>query len=273
MKLTVIGTGLMGSSFVLAARRADLFSDIQGVDPDPESANQALSLGIVNSISTVVAAASDLILVASPSDKVAGWVDQLRSHRGIVFDVGSIKAPIIDQLRSLPAGVPPRYVPCHPIAGSQHSGPGAADVDLFSGRNVIMTPVAETDQRSIEVVRGLWAALGAHTICMSATEHDQKLALTSHLPHFLAFAYMHGVDPADRPFAGGGFRDFSRIAASTPSMWSRIFTLNRQALRATLADFKSHLDAMDRALEQDDQQQLLDLIEQASALRRRFLDD
>ncbi|MDA1074592.1 MAG: prephenate dehydrogenase/arogenate dehydrogenase family protein [Proteobacteria bacterium] len=273
MKLTVVGTGLMGSSFVLAARQADLFSDIQGVEPDPESAKQALALGIVDSLSDAPASDSDLVLIASPSDMVAGWVDLLRAHKGIVFDVGSIKAPILDQLRGTSEGIPPRYVPCHPIAGSELSGPGAADVNLFRGRNVVITPASETDQHSVDVIRGLWAALGAQTLCMPAVEHDQKLALTSHLPHFLAFAYMHAIDPADRPFAGGGFRDFSRIAGSTPSMWSRIFTLNRQALRASLADFKTHLEAMDQALEQDDQQLLLDLIEQASAIRQRFRDD
>jgi 3-phosphoshikimate 1-carboxyvinyltransferase len=273
MKLTVVGTGLMGSSFAIAARRADLFRSIQGLDPDTANAQSAMKLGVIDAIVDEVPEDSDLILLACPSDMVAQWVDRLRDHTGISFDVGSIKAPILEALRTDKPGVPARFVPCHPVAGSDRSGPGAADPEMFFGRNVIVTPVEETDPRSVEVVRGLWTALGANTFRMKATAHDEKLALTSHLPHFLATAYMLGIDESDRPFTGGGFRDFSRIAGSTPSMWGRIFAMNQTALRSCITQFRSHLDALDQALDEGDQQRLLGMLENAANMRQQFRDE
>lgn len=165
---------------------------------------------------------ADLIVLAVPSDRVAALVAGLHAHAGTVFDVASIKTPIVAAVRAAQGALPPRYVPCHPIAGSEASGPSAARADLFRGHAVVLTPQAETRPDAVAEVARWWSAVGASVSNMTPEAHDATLAVTSHLPHLIAFAYLQTIEPAHLAYAAGGFRDFSRIAASDPAMWAPI---------------------------------------------------
>lgn len=273
MLLTVVGTGLIGGSFALGARTRNLFQTFVGIDPDPGNAQSALSLGIVDEIADDVPAASDAVLIAAPSDAVAEWVVRLADHPGILFDAGSVKGAILDAIRGQLGEIPERFVPCHPIAGREVSGPGAANEDLFAERLVVQTPVAGTVPEAQEQVAYWWRSLGARVESMDPELHDRVYALTSHLPHLIAFAYMQQIEPAHLDHAGGGFRDFSRIGGSDPDMWSAIFGLNKDAVLAALAGFEADLADLRRAIEADDEEAVRDCIARASERRRGYHGD
>lgn len=252
MLLTVVGTGLIGGSFALGARTRNLFQRFVGVEPDAERADTAVRLGIVDEVVSTVPLESDAVLVAGPSDVVADWVVQLADHPGVIFDVGSVKGAIVRSIRERLGRVPARYVPCHPIAGKELSGPAAADEDLFADRLVIQTPGDDTDPSALEQVVYWWRSLGARVQSMDPKIHDEIYALTSHLPHLLAFAYLQRIEPLHLDHTGGGFRDFSRIGGSDPEMWSAIFGLNREALLQALGAFENDLAAIRDAIGRDD---------------------
>ncbi len=263
MKLTVVGTGLIGASFAKAARRRGLSDDIVGLDTNAENAAAALRLGLIDRIVDAVPRDAAAVLLAVPVDGIADWVRQLADHPGTLFDAGSVKAPIIESLKARDGALPPRYVPCHPIAGSERSGPEVADGDLFAGRQAVLTPVPETDPAAIERVRALWRGVGADTQLMSAADHDRTMAVTSHLPHLLAFAYLDQVEAGHLPHTGGGFDDFTRIGTAAPDLWASILGLNRGPLIAALGAFKDSLDRFERALANDDREALEALIDAA----------
>jgi 3-phosphoshikimate 1-carboxyvinyltransferase len=269
MLLTVIGTGLIGGSFALGARTRNLFQQFVGVEPNPEHADAAVQLGIVDEVVAEVPADSDAVLIAGPSDVVADWVVRLADHPGVIFDVGSVKGAILRSIEEQLGRIPQRFVPCHPIAGRELSGPGAADEDLFADRLVIQTPCADTDAAALDQVVYWWRSLGARTQILDARAHDEVYALTSHLPHLLAFAYLQQIDSAHLDHAGGGFRDFSRIGGSDPQMWSAIFDLNKDALLEALSAFESDLGVMREAIARDDLAEVRRLIDSA---RERRLD-
>ena len=263
MKLTVVGTGLIGASFAKAARRRGLSDDIVGLDTNAENAAAALRLGLIDRVVDAVPRDAAAVLLAVPVDGIADWVRRLADHPGTLFDAGSVKAPIIESLKARNGALPPRYVPCHPIAGSERSGPEVADGDLFAGRQAVLTPVPETDPAAIERVRALWRGVGADTQLMSAADHDRIMAVTSHLPHLLAFAYLDQVEAGHLPHTGGGFDDFTRIGTAAPDLWTSILGLNRDPLIAALAAFKDSLDRFERALANDDREALEALIDAA----------
>ncbi|NIP13273.1 MAG: prephenate dehydrogenase/arogenate dehydrogenase family protein [Pseudomonadales bacterium] len=273
MLLTVVGTGLIGGSFALGARTRNLFQSFVGVDPDADNARSALSLGIVDEIAEEVPPASDAVLIAAPSDAVAGWVTRLADHPGVLFDAGSVKGAILDGISDQLGAVPERFVPCHPIAGRELSGPGAANEDLFADRLVVQTPLAGTDPEAREQVAYWWRSLGARVESMDPELHDRVYALTSHLPHLIAFAYMQQIEPAHLDHAGGGFRDFSRIGGSDPDMWSAIFGLNKEAVLGALAGFEADLAGLREAIEAEDQDAVRAYIARASGRRRGYLGD
>ena len=214
-----------------------------------------------------VPAEADLIALCVPSDLVAQWVITLADHPATIFDVGSVKSPIIKEIERTHTP-PPRFVPCHPISGSEKSGPQAADGDLFDGCTVVLTPLANTASAAQQACASLWEALGASLVSMTADEHDAALAVTSHLPHLLAFAFMEQVTDQHWPLTGGGFRDFSRIAAANPDLWWRIMQLNRGALSQALEDYSNNLRALADAIESGDESQGLALIKAAAQKRR-----
>ena len=266
MQLVVIGTGLIGGSFALAARQQRLFDRIVGVDPDGERRRRALDLGVIEAVVESVPEDAGAVLLAGPSHTIAPWVVRLADHPGIVFDTGSVKSAVLADIRA--AGpLPPRFVPCHPLAGSEQSGPDAADGTLFRNAEVIVTPAAETDMAAVRKVREWWRAVGATVVEMAADEHDRVLALTSHLPHLVAFSYLQLIDDEHRRHTAGGFRDFTRIGASDPRMWSPILRLNRDAVLAALDDLEGELQRARTLMEQSDETGMLEFLQ--NAVRRR----
>ena len=270
MKLAVVGTGLIGASFAKAARSRGLSDDIVGLDADAENAATALRLGLIDQVADSVPGDAAAVLLAVPVDAVADWVGQLADHPGVLFDAGSVKAPIIASLRAQHGALPTRFVPCHPIAGSERSGPEAADGELFAGREAVLTPEPETDQAAIDQVRVLWRGVGANAQLMSAADHDRIMAVTSHLPHLLAFAYLDRVEADHLPHTGGGFDDFTRIGTAAPNLWANILRLNRGPVIEALAAFKDALGRFEHSLANGDREALKSLIAAAGQrLNRR----
>ena len=268
--LVVVGTGLIGSSFARGARERGLFDRIVGVEPDSACAELALTLGIVDEITTDVTPVADAVLIAGPSDTIAGWVTRLSDHRGVVFDVGSVKSNILDTIREACGELPARYVPCHPIAGSERQGPKASDGSLFAEQIVVITPHSVIDARALASVENWWQQLGARVRRMDASAHDRMLALTSHLPHLVAFAYLQQIDPDHLDFAGGGFRDFTRIGASDATMWSAIFELNKTQILESLDELERSLGEIREALNAGDMDTVRRIIVTARQRRLEF---
>jgi 3-phosphoshikimate 1-carboxyvinyltransferase len=210
-------------------------------------------------------------VIATPSETIADHVIELRDHAAVVVDVGSVKGPILESVRERLGTLPPRFVPCHPLAGSEKHGPAHAPENLFFERLVILTPAPETDPAAVETAAVFWRDLGAVLHTMDVAEHDRILARTSHLPHLLAFAFMSGIADDELRFSGGGFRDFSRIAASNPALWWKIFELNRVPLLAALDRFESDVVALRSALERDDAVTGIGLLTAAAERRRKLL--
>lgn len=265
--LAIVGVGLIGGSIGKAAKQRGFVERIVGVEPNPDSALWAVENGVVDAVAAEVPADADLIALCVPSDLVAQWVITLADHPAPIFDVGSVKSPIIKEIE-VTRTPPPRFVPCHPISGSEKSGPQAADGDLFDGCTVVLTPLANTASAAQQTCASFWAALGASMVSMTADEHDAALAVTSHLPHLLAFAFMEQVTDQHLPLTGGGFRDFTRIAAANPDLWWRIMQLNQGALSQALADYSNNLRALAQAIESGDESLGLALLEAAAQKRR-----
>ncbi len=271
MKLAVVGTGLIGGAVARAARARGAADAIYGVEPNSEHAAMALEGGVVDEIVDSVPADADLIALCCPSDRVAEWAVALADHAGAVFDVGSVKAPIVGEVRSAMNGqFPARFVPSHPIAGSEKTGPAHAPLDLFSDRAVVLTPEPDTELDAVEAVRTFWKRLGGQVIQLDAHEHDRILAVTSHLPHYLAYAFMLQVSENDISLSGGGFSDFTRIAAANPEMWWRIFKMNRTALLDELSGFEANMAQLKKALEDDDDSLGMALLRKAASKRSKL---
>jgi len=264
-ELTIVGVGLIGASFALATRSE--FDRITALDPSDDHVRFALEAGIVDERTADVPESTTAVMIACPSDQITGWLLTLEDHPATVFDAGSVKGAIIRDLEERLGRIPANYVPTHPIAGLERSGPEAADAKLFEHRTVIMTPVETTDPERQRQVAGWWRAAGAEVVEMDAEAHDLVYARTSHLPHLLAFAYLQGIDEQDLVHTGGGFRDFSRIGGSDPDMWSGIFDRNRAALLEALTTFEGNLAELRQAIEDGDPARCRALI--ADARRHR----
>ena len=230
--LLLVGTGLIGGSFALAARANGLFDRVVGTDSNPEALETARALGIVEDPDQSFEPTA--ICIATPVSRIAECVAHAASrYPGIpIFDVGSVKATVVETLRAS-GQVPGDFVPCHPIAGSETVGASAARADLFQGRSVIITPVDETDRDTVSSVESWWRGVGASVTTANPKSHDRIVAATSHLPHLVAFALMEVLDDIDdetlSAYIGDGFRDLSRIAASDPTIWSDILRENSEA--------------------------------------------
>ncbi|MDE0192711.1 MAG: prephenate dehydrogenase/arogenate dehydrogenase family protein [Gammaproteobacteria bacterium] len=245
--LLLIGTGLIGGSFAKAAKARAVFDRIVGVDRDGGALDRALALGIIDEAADGPGGDCDAVCVAVPVGAIAKHVREAVAYcDGPVFDVGSVKGAVIDALDP----VPPNFVPCHPIAGSDLQGPAAARADLFEDQTVVMTPVAETDDGAAKAVRGYWEAVGARVVVQAPAFHDERFALVSHLPHLVAFAFMDaaaGTGHLDH--AGTGFRDFVRIAGADPDIWTDILEANAARIRPRLDDLVQVLRDFGTAME------------------------
>ncbi|MBL6708985.1 MAG: prephenate dehydrogenase/arogenate dehydrogenase family protein [Pseudomonadales bacterium] len=268
--LAIVGVGLIGGSIGKAAKERGIAAQIVGIEANAASAEWALANGLIDRVADVVPEQANLIALCVPSDLVSDWVVKLADHRAPMFDVGSVKGPIVEAIAARQS-VPGQFLPCHPISGSEKSGPQAADATLFDGCTLVMTPLEHTTAESQRTCTEFWQALGALVVRMSPQDHDAALAATSHLPHLLAFAYMAQVSDEHLPLTGGGFRDFTRIAAANPELWWRIMRLNRGALSEALDDYSQNLAALVSALEQGDEATGLALI-RAAARKRQAAD-
>lgn len=280
-RLVVVGLGLIGGSFAKGIRESDLCREVVGVDLDPLSRRQAVALGVVDRCEEDLAVAcqgADVIQLAVPilaMEKVLARLALLDLGNAILTDVGSAKGNVVRAACQAFGTMPPRFVPGHPIAGSEQSGVEASNAELFRRHKVILTPLPETDDDALSVVHRLWAALGADVEHMRVERHDEVLAATSHLPHLLAFNLVDSLAKRNENleifrYAAGGFRDFTRIAGSDPVMWHDIFLANREAVLRTLDTYRSDLDALREAVEAGDGHQLLGVFTRARMAREHF---
>ncbi len=244
--LLLIGTGLVGGSFAKAAKAYGLFDRVVGVDRDAQALDRALDLGIIDAAEDVATANADAVCVAVPVAAIADLVDTATRYcDGPVFDVGSVKGSVIEALDP----TPPNFVPCHPIAGSELQGPGAARADLFEGRTVVVTPVANTDDHAVDAVGGYWEAVGARVVKQTPEAHDECFARVSHLPHLLAFAFMEvAASAGSLALAGNGFRDFVRIAGADAAVWTDILKANAGYIRPHLDELIDSLGCFRNAM-------------------------
>ena len=281
-RLLVIGTGLVGGSFALAMRQVGRFAHIDGYDSDTASANAALQRGQIDAVAPDLEAAvatADAVLVAVPTNAIAALVRRIamtrRGNSPTVMDVGSVKGSVLAALRSSGA-MPATFVPGHPMAGSEQRGSAAADAGLFRDRPVILTPQPETDPAALERAREWWTATGARVVETNAPIHDEMVALTSHLPHLVAYAFMNWVEQphggAAADFAGPGLHDFTRIAASDPAMWRLILSENRAAVLAQYDGWSASMTRFVDLLRNGHDDELEVLIESAQAARLRMVE-
>jgi prephenate dehydrogenase len=255
-KLVVVGVGLIGGSFALALRAAGQVGCVVGVGRGQVNLDEAKNLGIIDRGHRLTGAwtrelgDADLVMLATPVAQLAPLLRTMAPHLGahsIVTDAGSTKQDVVLAARATLGDALSRFVPAHPIAGTERSGAAAAFATLYAGRNVVLTPLAETDPLAAATVASAWAACGARIHVLAPEAHDRIFAAVSHLPHVLAFALVHEFARRDEAedlfrFAGGGFRDFTRIAASSPEMWRDIALANRVALLAELTTYRNELD-------------------------------
>ena len=255
--MTVIGVGLIGGSLALAVRKAGLVETVVGVDADPAHREVALATGMVDRATgelTADLARADLVVLAVPVAEIVALLPEVARHTKdgcLITDVGSVKGPILTAGdAAFPDG---RFVAGHPIAGRERSGPAAARSDLFEGANWIVTPSPLTTASAVDRVAALWRGVGATVVTMDAGWHDEVFAAVSHLPHLVAYALMDAVLGMARgeerlKFAAGGLRDFTRVAASHPTMWRDIFLMNRDPILRVLAAYREALAGLEVAI-------------------------
>ncbi|WPC07147.1 bifunctional prephenate dehydrogenase/3-phosphoshikimate 1-carboxyvinyltransferase [Pseudomonas benzenivorans] len=280
-RLVVIGLGLIGGSFAKGLRERGLCREVVGVDLDPESRRMAVELGVVDRCEERLAVAcegAEVIQLAVPilaMEKLLGQLAGLELGDAVLTDVGSAKGNVVRAARLAFVDKPVRFVPGHPIAGSEQSGVEASNGELFRRHKVILTPCERSDERALALVDALWRELGADVEQMQVEHHDQVLAATSHLPHLLAFGLVDSLAKRSENleifrYAAGGFRDFTRIAGSDPVMWHDIFLANREAVLHTLDVFRDDLDALRDAVDAGDGHQLLGVFTRARVAREHF---
>ena len=283
-RIALIGIGLIGSSIALAVRRAGLAEHVAVQSRRQETVDAAQRLGLGDSYTTDPAQAvegADLVIACVPVGAfaaVAQAIAPVLAAGAIVTDVGSVKQSVISQMQPhLPDNV--HLVPSHPVAGTEQSGPEAGFAELFDNRWCILTPPAGTDLKAIERVRAFWEALGMHVEIMDAEHHDLVLAITSHIPHLIAYNIVGTASDAETvtrsevmKYAAGGFRDFTRIAASDPTMWRDVFLHNKDAVLEMLGRFSEDLTALQRAIRWGDGETLFNLFTRTRDIRRGIIE-
>ena len=280
-RLCVAGGGLMGGSLARALRAAGQVGEIVGWGRDPAHLERALALGVIDRFeqdAAAAAAGADMVVLAVPVGATGEVLARLQpglSPEAVVTDVGSTKGSVVADVRRVLGGLPPWFVPGHPIAGTEQSGVEASVTGLFAGRRVILTPEPETAAAAVARVRAMWEAVGAQVVETSAAHHDAVLAATSHLPHMLAYALVDTLARMDDSaeifeYAAGGFADFTRIASSNPAMWHDICLANREALVAVMDRFLDDLARLREAVAAGDSEFLRQTFERAKAARDAF---
>lgn len=280
-KIVIFGVGLIGGSVALALKKAGSTAQIVGLGRSTESLQTALALGVIDVASTDIASAvqnADLILIATPVAQTPAILKAIQPHLSpntIITDAGSTKSDVLAYAQATLGAQAKQFVGGHPIAGAEKSGVSAATVDLYSNKNVVLTPIQDNSVDAIQQVKNLWQSCGANVSEMSAATHDSIFAAVSHLPHLLAFALVDDI--ASRPnaeqlfgFAASGFRDFTRIAGSHPEMWRDISLANKTALLSELNAYQAELAQLKQLLENEDGAGLQALFERASTARNAW---
>jgi len=276
--LAVVGVGLIGGSFAAALRAAGAVGRVLGVGRRSSSLAQALRLGLIDEAVSLEEAAqrADVILLSMPvgaTAKVLSDLQPLLRPGTLVTDAGSTKVNVVSAARSALGARVGQFIPGHPIAGAETTGPEAAEASLYRGRTVVLTPLAENSTQDRQRLSRLWEACGARVMSMEPDVHDTMLASVSHLPHLLSSAFMWQVATSDDSdvrlaLAGSGFRDFTRIAAGSAEVWRDIFIANRAAVLAELQQVKAALARAEEALQESDGDRLQEFLECAAVARR-----
>jgi prephenate dehydrogenase len=280
-QLGLIGCGLMGGSFALALKRAGLVKRVVGYSKSPSTTERARQMGVIDveaPSALLAVSGADLVLLAVPVSATEATFKAIRhliTKDTLVMDVGSTKRDVVDTARRVLKDQVGIFVPAHPIAGKELSGVEHADADLYTGRQVILTPIERTLTLQLEKAKKVWTALGCNVTLMSPEAHDAAYAAVSHLPHMIAFALMNAIKGQQQSedflsLAGPGFRDFTRIAASDPQMWRDVLISNREEILAQSKLFQRALHALEQTLSNGDASQLETLIDQASHARANW---
>ena len=282
-RLAIIGVGLIGSSIARAARQRGIAAKVVLADSSAAVRDRLRALAIADEISDTArdaVADADLVILCAPvgvAGDIAREIGPGLKTGAVVSDVGSVKSAVVSAVQPfLPAGV--HFVPAHPVAGTEHSGPDAGFAELFDNRWCILTPPEGVDSSAVERVRDFWSRLGSNVEIMSPAHHDLVLAITSHVPHLIAYnivgtaADLETVTQSEViKFSAGGFRDFTRIAASDPTMWRDVFLNNKEAVLEMLGRFNEDLAALQRMIRWGDGQGLFELFTRTRAIRRSII--
>jgi len=280
-KVALIGCGLMGGSFALAAREAGWAKFIVGYSPSESSKQKALSMGVINFATDNIAQAvtgADLVLLAVPVKSMTSCFEAIApalNSNALLMDVGSTKSDIVASALSTLGDKLHCFVPVHPIAGKEVAGVQHSDVNLYKERALIMTPMESSGKQQVQLAKEIWKSLGSYITELTPAQHDAAFAAVSHLPHVLSYAIIRGIfqqknGPELIALGGPGFRDFSRIAASDPVVWRDILTTNREQVLVQIAHFKEALNDFEKAIDVNDSKTLEDMIRQASDLRFKW---
>ena len=280
-QLGLIGCGLMGGSFALALKRAGLVKRVVGYSKSPSTTERARQMGVIDveaPSALLAVSGADIVLIAVPvasTEATFKSIKHLVTPQMLIMDVGSTKREVIDAGRRSLREQIGCFVPTHPIAGKEVSGVENADVDLYAGRQVVLTPIDRTNSVQLQQAIDVWSALGCRVVKMTPETHDAAFAAISHLPHLIAFALVNAItgQALGKDFlslAGPGFRDFSRIAASDPTMWRDIMISNREELLAQSQIFQRSLQALEVMISSGNAEALLEQFEQASATRANW---
>jgi cyclohexadieny/prephenate dehydrogenase len=283
-RVALIGFGLIGGSIARGARAHGLAGEIVATAHSAKTRARVKELGLVDRVVDSNADAvkdADLVILCIPVGACGPVAQEIASHLkpgAIVSDVGSVKGAIVrDMAPHLPEGV--HFVPAHPVAGTEHSGPDSGFAELFINRWCILTPPEGTDAGAVEKLRAFWVALGAKVEIMTPDHHDMVLAITSHLPHLIAYTIVGTADELEGvtqsevlKFSAGGFRDFTRIAASDPTMWRDVFLTNKEAVLEMLGTFNEDLAKLTRAIRRNDGEALFEHFARTRAIRRGIVE-
>jgi prephenate dehydrogenase len=281
-RLCIIGVGLIGGSLALALRRANHVKEIVGTSRRRDHLQTAVDLGVIDRFDLDTCQAvdgADVVVLAVPLGAIQTLCEQIKPAvrtLTVLTDVGSSKASVVQAVEYAFGILPAGFVPGHPIAGTEKSGVEAAYAELYQDRRVVLTPVETTSEKALKTVHDMWEATGAIVEEMSVEHHDQVLAATSHLPHMLAFGLVDSLARmSDHDeifgFAAGGFRDFTRIASSDPTMWADICIANRAPLLTMIARYQDDLAVIRDAIERRDGETLLEIFTRAKQARDRFI--
>ena len=277
-RVSVIGLGLIGGSIAAGIKQQGLASSVCAWDPNAASLALGHDLGIIDSIAADIneaTAQSDLIVLAVPVQSMEQVLRDIDLKDQVITDVGSVKGIAVEAARRVFGELPENFIPGHLIAGSEKQGVVAADPNLFRQHKVILTPGEASNPAAIARVEKLWNGLGAEVVRMSVSHHDDVLAQTSHLPHLLAYALVDTLSAGGDSlevfeYAAGGFRDFSRIAASDPTMWSDIFEANKEPLVQVLDQYLLKLETLKQLIESGEADQIKDVLIRAKVARDHF---